>query len=183
MKSIIRKTEINWSHFFYGLPFLIVGILVYFFTNNWLFIPFLGLGVSYSIGEILFGENSEHATDSAKEEIQLRNKLTILYICVVISLFLPTGQTQEIRWLPGTWCGSHPPYTGTLFTGITFGFPFSWVEVGRLEKCTTIASLIPDYIFDINGLILNLMVLGAIWILLTYNHSYIAEKHEEVDRQ
>ena len=60
MKSLIRKTEINWAHFTYGLPFLFIGsIMIFIWGLQPLVVPFFAIGTSYSIGEILYGENPQ----------------------------------------------------------------------------------------------------------------------------
>ena len=56
MKSLIRKTKINLAHFICGLPFLITGLLLYFYSFIMLAIPFLAFGISLSFVELLFGE-------------------------------------------------------------------------------------------------------------------------------
>lgn len=59
MKSVFRKTEINWSHFAYGIPFLAIGIIIYFLSEHWISGPILSVGLSYSLLEILMGENPQ----------------------------------------------------------------------------------------------------------------------------
>jgi len=59
MKSLIRKTEINWSHFAYGIPFLIIGFIVWLKFDQQSSLLLLLIGGNYSIAEILLGENPQ----------------------------------------------------------------------------------------------------------------------------
>ena len=58
MKSLIRKTEINWGHFWFGSIFLMLSAFAQMYKDP-SSILFLGLGVSWTILEILYGENPE----------------------------------------------------------------------------------------------------------------------------
>ena len=89
------------------------------------------------------------------------NKRTLaLGLLFMIGAVVQVGAHHDIRDTPAKWCGAGAPYTGTLWIWADYGLPFSWLEVGTWESCTTTvkgyARINPD------GLVLNLIMFGVL---------------------
>jgi hypothetical protein len=83
----------------------------------------------------------------------------------LVGAFYKVGAYHDVRWTPGKWCGAHPPYTGTLWIGATYGLPFPWLELGTYEKCTTAPSWPTIQVYPA-PLMLNLVIFGVVVYLI-----------------